>query len=744
MLRNRLGPPKLRSWTFSQTNVLLIAFFGILLAPQPALAYIGPGAGLVIVSSFFAIFWALVVAFLTLFTWPLRSLIRVIRGFYSFSRSPVKRLIILGLDGMDPTLAEKYMAEGKLPHLVQLSKQGCFKRLATTLPALSPVAWSTFLTGSNPGKHNIYDFLRRDKGTYQPRFSSIDMSQPEVKCKIGKFTIPFTRSKPYIRLLRKGKPFWYYLGQHGIFSNIIRVPITFPPEKFHGVLLSGMGVPDLRGSQGTFFLYTTRQISQADLTDGTLIKVKREDHIIQTDLIGPANPNHQDKIPLKSCFTIKIQKKDRSCYDAILRIDGDSYHLQKGVYSDWIPVSFKAGQGKKVRGICQMLLKCTEPEFELYVSPIHIDPEKPVMPISQPAIYSIYLSKRRGRFATLGLAEDTWALNTKVLDEEEFLEQCRQFQQERQEMLLDALAKVKKGLCVCVFDGLDRVQHMFWRYLEKQKPANQSHTANNYSNVIEQWYQHMDELVGLVGRKIALEKDKQTVLMVVSNHGFNSFRYGVDLNRWLEENGYLKLIENGRSNQYLSGIDWTNTRAFALGLAGIYLNLKGREAQGIVDPDAEATALRMELIEKLTGLTDPIRGQPAILQIYDSHQIYHGPYVEEAPDLIVGYNTGYRAAWEMAVGQVTEKVFHENTKAWSGDHGIDLSLVPGVFFCNRQVASDRPHIMDIGPTVLAQFGIPVPKHMDGQPLQLIVKETKKKKSKKNPRESVSEVPIGMS
>jgi predicted AlkP superfamily phosphohydrolase/phosphomutase len=149
-------------------------------------------------------------------------------------------------------------------------------------------------------------------------------------------------------------------------------------------------------------------------------------------------------------------------------------------------------------------------------------------------------------------------------------------------------------------------------------------------------------------------------------------------------------------------------------LTGLWLNLRGREAQGIVDP-AEAPALREELCRRLSGLKDE-NGTTAVNRVFDAHKIYVGPYKSEAPDLIMGYNRGYRVSWEAAIGQPTDRVFHDNTKAWSGDHIVDPKLVPGVLFCNRKLAGKQPHITDLGPTVLDVFGVEVPQHMDGRPL----------------------------
>ena len=206
--------------------------------------------------------------------------------------------------------------------------------------------------------------------------------------------------------------------------------------------------------------------------------------------------------------------------------------------------------------------------------------------------------------------------------------------------------------------------------------------------------------------------------MLISDHGFASFRYGIDLNRWLEENGYLKVKEQLRGKKHLASVDWSQTRAFAIGLAGIFLNLKGRESQGIVEPGLEAASLRDEIASKLTGLIDPASGQLAVKQVYNALKLYRGPYKDEAPDLIVGYNRGYRASWESAIGQVTDKIFHNNIKAWSGDHCIDPSLVPGVLFCNRPVDTEQPALTDIAPTVLDMFGVAVPAYMDGKVLSV--------------------------
>jgi predicted AlkP superfamily phosphohydrolase/phosphomutase len=694
---------------------LLIVLLVLLLAPSPAYAYIGPGAGFALAGSFLAVFAAFFSAGLLLLTWPVRLLWRAIFGRLR-ARGRFERVVILGLDGLDYTLTERMLAERKLPHMDALRQQGCFKPLGTTLPSISPVAWSSFQTGTNPGKHNIYDFLTPDLRTYQPKLSSVEIQPPRRMIRLGKYRIPL--GKADVRLLRKSKPFWHYLGEHGTFSSIIRVPITFPPEKLRGVLLSAMCAPDLRGTQGMFSYYTTRSQEDGEHTGGEVHRVTRDGNTIRAHLIGPENPYRTDHSILQAPFVVTI----RSGGDerAVLKIDGTKRELRKNEYTDWIRVRFKVAPGVKIHGLCKFLLLEAGAEFGLYVTPINIDSESPVMPISAPSVYSKYLTKRQGAFATLGLAEDTWAVNEHVLGDQHFLQQCLDADREREAMFFDSLDKVPSGLSVVVFDGTDRVQHMFWRDIDPTHPARAVHPVPDGRNVIEELYQRMDDLVG---RTMAKCRREHTLLMVISDHGFNGFRRGLDLNRWLEENGYLRLHEGRRNEEFLTGVDWSYTRAFALGLTGIFINLKDKYAHGIVSPGEEADSLRAEIAERLAGLVDPQTGASTIKRTYVTSKVYRGPYKDHAPDLIPGYQRGYRVSWETAIGRTTESVFHDNTKAWSGDHCIDPSLIPGVLFCNWPVETENCRLMDLGPTVLDLFGVPVPDHMDGKVLTVGGQET---------------------
>jgi predicted AlkP superfamily phosphohydrolase/phosphomutase len=687
-------------------RLLAVIFFLLLLHPLPGHAYAGPGAGFAVLSSFWTIFVAFFYSFYALVTWPIRQLFRLLRRRKAYGKAQVKRVVIVGFDGMDPELAHRFIDEGRLPHFAKLRDSGTFRPLRTTFPAISPVAWSTFQTGVNPGKHNIYDFLARDLSNYLPYLSSAQISEPKRHLRIGKYSLPL--GKPEIKGMRRGTPFWHWLGKAGVFCSVIRVPVTFPPEKFPGVLLSGMCVPDLKGSQGTFCFCTTRSASDQFREGGVRIPIVREGTTFRTYIPGPEDPLGSGA-ELRAQFEIR---PDTGREQARIKVGSETFTLKVGEYSPWVPVKFKAGLGFSARGICRFYLKEISPEVEVYVTPVNIDPGRPNLPISHPVTYSIYLAKLFGPYATLGLAEDTWALNEEVLDDQAFLTQCYSNHEDRERMFFDALEKTPQGLCACVFDTTDRVQHMFWRYLEDGHPAAKGVPQEKHPPVIQELYTRMDALIGRVMKQV----DDDTLLLVISDHGFKSFARCMNLNAWLHQNGYLALKEGkSESGDWFEDVDWSRTRAYTMGLNGLYLNLKGREREGIVESGAESDALKDELRQKLNGLVDPALGTVAITGMFDCDGVYAGPYVDNAPDLIVGYGAGFRASWDSVMGKVTGTIFEDNIKAWSGDHCVDPRLVPGVLFCNRQITAEKPAIVDVAPTILKLFGLKLPSYYDGKP-----------------------------
>ncbi len=680
-------------------------------------AYVGPGAGFAFLTSFLAVLASGVLALASLLLWPIRALIALVRGIRR-PRARIGRLIVVGLDGQDPKLTERFMAEGKLPNFRRLAELGCYRRLATTFPSVSPVAWSSFSTGTNPARHNIFDFLDRDRRTYLPVLSSAEIGRVERVLRLGRFRLPLGR--PSLRLLRKSEPFWSILGRHRIWSTVLRVPITFPPDRFYGAQLSAMSVPDLRGTQGTFTLFTTRRSEAGIEEGGERVPVTLADGRILAELRGPGNPLVKDEPPL----TVPVEIRPNGA-SAEIRLDSTTVTLRRGEPSDWIPVRFRAAPGVSAHGICRLVLTELGEHVSLYVTPVNIDPEKPAMPISRPAYYAAYLAKKLGTFATLGLAEDTWARNEGVIDDATFLRLTYDVDHERRDMFFAALEKLTRGSLVCVFDATDRIQHMFWRYLETDHPALRA-GAGPVSNAqggiaepaphrdaIERLYAHNDALVGLTLDRMQADD----VLMVLSDHGFTSFRRGVNLNQWLLQNGYLTLRDGADgSAQWLREVDWSRTRAYMLGLTGLFLNVCGREAQGVVARGEEADALKAELAAKLRGLVDTDTGEVAIREAFDPAALYRGPYIENAPDLLIGYNAGYRVSWGCATGVVAGAVFEDNVKPWSGDHCVDPRLVPGVFFCNRDVRAEDPGLVDIAPSALWLFGVEPRPYREGKVL----------------------------
>jgi len=676
-----------RSWILGAALLLSLA---VVLEPGVAHAYVGPGAGFAM-GSVATVFIGFALALLSLVTWPVRYLLRSFRRRKALRRARVKRMVILGLDGLDPGLCERWMAEGHLPNLAALAQDGSFSRLRTTYPSISPVAWSSFMTGVDPARHNVFDFLNRDTRTYMPQLSSSSVEGPSRTLRVGNWVIPLGGAT--VRNMRKSKAFWTILGEHRIPCNILRVPLTFPPEKFAGVLLSAMCIPDLRGTQGAFTYYTTdpEQVIQSEETpEGTggerhLVEV--EDDEIHAVLPGPENSLRAEGGTLEIPFKLEL---DRAKSRVRLRIAGKKFDLGVREYSPWIPLTFRAGLGVKVHGIARFYVTRMDEHVGIYVTPINIDPAKPALPISFPSYYSFYLSKLIGQFATLGLAEDTWALNEGVIDEDAFLQQTLDHHDEREKMFFNALDKSREGVVTCVFDGTDRLQHMFYRYLEDDHPANRGRDVEAYRDVILDMYKRCDEMVGRVRERMR-EGDH---FMVISDHGFGSFRRGVNLNTWLRDQGLLHLKPDADPNaDWFRSVDWTRSKAYAFGLGGIYLNQRGREAQGIVEPGAETAELKKQIMDGLGGLHDDAEDEIAINEIFDNVELHPtGPYRDNGPDLIVGYNRGYRASWEGAVGRITGQVITDNEKAWSGDHCIDPRLAARIRTSTSPRTLEQPSV----------------------------------------------------
>jgi predicted AlkP superfamily phosphohydrolase/phosphomutase len=613
----------------------------------------------------------------------------------------MKKVIVIGLDGFEPKIAEAMFNSGELPNLERLRQQGGYSRIRTTYPAQTPVAWSTFSTGTNPGGHGIFDFLSRDPKTYLP---ILGLSRYEQKNAF----VP-----PKVVNMRRGVPVWSVLTDAGIPSTVIRCPCTYPPDDIQGRMLSGVGVPDLRGGLGTSTFYTTGNDVSAENSEKVVQVHPDGNGVIATHLIGPRNPK------TRADFTFDIHLHvDRAAKKVTVRSEGqpNSIEVQEGRWSQWLKVKFKIGMLQSVRGIVRFYLRRLEPVFEFYASQVNFDPEAPLFPISSPPEYAKELEARLGTYYTTGMAEDHDGLNNGRFDENAYLDQCALVLGEREKMMLYELERFDQGLFFCLFDTPDRLQHMFFRFRDPAHPANHNGFRAELAQAVEEHYRNCDNIVG----KALEHAGDDTLLVVLSDHGMNSFKRGLNLNTWLYENGFLAL-KNGavpgeeENGDFFRNVDWAHTKAYALGLGGIFLNLKGRESTGIVDSDL-AESVKSALVKGLTGLCDPERGEVAVRSVLTREQIYQGPYAEEAPDLLLNFADGYRVSWGTPLGGVPRGLFEDNLKRWGGDHVIDPGLVPGVLFMNRKFDQDKPSLIDMAPTILGALNVPKISAMEGRNL----------------------------
>lgn len=557
-------------------------------------AYVGPGAGFAFLGSFLSLVSAVLAGIASVLLWPFRMAWLLVRRPAGIRR---RKVIFLGFDGLDAAITERMMAEGKLPALSRLRDTGSYRRLRTTFPPLSAVAWSTFATGVNPGKHHVFD-------------------NPA-----GGFAA------------RKSDSFWKILGRHAVESTILRVPGSWP-ERFNGRELT------TRISTEVFSRFTSAQ-GELHAPDGSAI---------------PFRFNGR---------TIEIQ--------------GESFRLSKEGDTPWIRLKLP----RSTRRIVRFFLARSEPEIELYATPVQTDPESPDVAISYPRYYAKYLAKLLGIYSTESAECD--ASMSKDLS----LRQARLSWEECETMFLEALAKTRHGVVACVFDAADRVQHMF----------------HGQPDLVEPIYREADRITG----ETLARTDADTVLFVLSAHGFRDFRRAVNLNTWLLREGYLAL-KTGIEN-----IDWSRTRAYARGRSGIYVNLRGRESKGIVPLD-QAEALRTELAARLSGLRDEGTGEIAIQSAWKSSDLYHGPYLNSAPDILIGYAEQYGPSRDTVRGEVGPNVFEDSCDRQCGGHCVEPSLVPGVLFSNLKITMDSPGLEDMAPTALSLFGVEAPAWMEGRPV----------------------------
>jgi predicted AlkP superfamily phosphohydrolase/phosphomutase len=616
------------------------------------------------------------------------------------SRAAGKKVIVIGIDGMDPGLSARMMKEGLLPNLEKLSAAGGFSELGTSIPPQSPVAWANFINGSGPGSHGIFDFIHR---------------HPEEQC------APFSSGAETVDgqtvLRRQGVPFWDYLDEAGVPSTFYDLPSNYPasPSHYHHHrCISGMGTPDMLGTYGTYQHFAEDGPAEPlSESGGKRFGLSFENETARAEILGP--PNSMDMPPRP--FTVEfLVHRDRDADAAAIDVQGKRILLKAGQWSPWVKLSYPLPwyvvrfddmkPSQHLSGMCRFYLQEVAPNFRLYVSPINMDPAAPAQKISEPESFIKDVAVRLGPFPTTGFQEDYSARKNGVFDDEEYLRQANMVLEQRLALFEDAIQNYDDGLLFFYFSSSDLQSHMFWWDSDDKHPIRSDDEAKSYFGHVRRLYQRLDQVVG----DIADRYGSQAAIIVMSDHGFSNFGRQFNLNSWLRALGYLGPPD---CTTIMKDVDWSRTVAYGLGINGLYLNLKGRERDGIVEPGDMQQALLAELKERLEAVTD-FNGQQVIRSVYRADQVYTGDATALAPDLIVGYCRGYRASWATCLGDLTEEVLLDNDSAWSADHCADALEVPGVLFSNRRLGDGKPRLVDVAPSILGEFGLPVPASMQGK------------------------------
>ncbi len=609
------------------------------------------------------------------------------------------RVVVLGMDGVDPALLTRFRAEGLTPHFEALAREGGFAPLATTNPAESPVAWATLATGVNPGRHGVFDFLHRDPADYRLLLS---ITRPKGRSLTG---------TPVFESPLRATPFWERAAEAGIPAQVLRWPLTFPAAG-KATVLAGLGTPDIQGGLGRYALYTT---------DAALAKLERRGETLLLGAAGGGTFATEIRGPRKSAseyVTAPLTIKP-SAGKVTLTCSGGMLDLREGAWSPRVSLTFSVGLFKKVKATAQFHLVRAADPLVLYLSPLAIDPADPVFPLSAPADFAPKLAKALGAFHTLGMHEDINALKDGVLSPAAFLASCDEAMGENEKLLAHALAAQDRGLLCAVFFTPDRIQHFFWAGLDREHPFNAKaageglldHTGEFHAlgaTPIRDCYARLDRIVGTVRKALG----PNDLLLIVSDHGFTTYRRDFHVNRFLVQEGYMALSDEVGGEGFAS-VRWDATSAYACGFAGVYLNLEGREGRGRVKR-ADGAPVARDIGKKLEALVDPATGLRPVRKAFLRDEVFRGPRAAESPDIVLALEPGYEFSSETALGACPRELFAANDRPWSGTHLCDPAAVPGILCANRRIAAAAPRGLDLAPTVLAALGLPVPAECEGR------------------------------
>jgi predicted AlkP superfamily phosphohydrolase/phosphomutase len=655
------------------------------------------------------------------------------------ARSDRPGVFVLGIDGADPVIVQRMIDAGQLPAFAKLAREGSFQELGTANPPQSPVAWSTFVTGMDPGGHGIFDFVHRDPANYTPIASATPPAAPGQPSYLELFGYIFPLGGAEVHNARSGTPFWDLLHDAGVPCQVYRMPGNFPVPDSAALTLSGMGTIDLRGEFGKYTWYTDDAFAdtQGLKADVEIVTLEDEDLDGKADtgyarLKGPPDVFHikPGALPKPDEYlTVPVSFHIDPVEDVLwVRAGEAECVLRQGEFSEWMQVSFDAlplGM-TTLSGIVRFYAKELRPGFRVYASPVNIDPSAPAQVIATPDGAAEGLYEAMGFYWTQGFPEEINALKDGLFTEDDYGRQVTIVHAEAERMLDEAVRRFRPGTCTFMYlSDIDLQCHMLWRHGAPKQPDAPRHpgwdplVSPAHATDIEGYYRNADRLLG----KVADALPPGSLLIVMSDHGFQPMTRQVHLNGWLREHGYLTLKDGveppathahgARLPRLDEAVDWSRTRAYGVGFNGLYLNLRGREAQGSVDP-AGADALLDELAAALTAWRDPQGGRAPVLRAWKSSEIYSAARRAEAPDLVIGYDAGYGCSEESTLGEITALAIEDNPHGFTGNHLMAPEVVPGILLVNRPLRGDGFDLRDVTATLLHQFGVVRPADMTGR------------------------------
>ncbi|MDY7039489.1 MAG: alkaline phosphatase family protein [Chloroflexota bacterium] len=622
------------------------------------------------------------------------------------SNTDRRRVLVIGADGADPKVLRGFLKAGKLPHLARLISAGSSGSLQTTFPPVSPVAWGSFLTGVGPPGHGIRDFVTKVPGAYRPT--------------IGLFTVSADATGlPVYTGRRRAPTLAQILGDNGRRSFLLKVPGTFPPDPTLGGTLAGLGMPDLRGSFGTSALYTTDPDRKREANSGENLSL----HILSPD--GEVTWHSIVEGPGSATVPLHCRISGGRLSITLGNAPHPVAALKAGEWSEWLRVTFAVSGRGDIPGLFRLrAMSLNAGHVELYRTAVQCAPDAPLFPLSEPAGFAADLASRIGPYATLGLSADETGMRQGLITPDVFLEDAYHGWEEQAAIVETVVREQDWHLCVAHFFAIDNVQHLFWHYQDQRHPAFTPEGAVQYGGEVERAYRWVDAQVGRLLEWV----DENTVVMVVSDHGSTPIHRHVYLNAWLQQQGYLRSAEVPSppdGPRKISPVDWDHTCACMFGTGNVWLNVRGREPRGTIDPGPEYEVLRRRIGDDLLAWRDPEIGRPVIKAVLRGEEVYGDSAREQGPDLIPVLHLGYGLGRGESLGRVVSgaPLVELNRSQWSGGHeGPYLpDDVPGVLVVagpgTRQgVELDGARIIDVAPTILHLLGEAVPAGMEGRVL----------------------------